>query len=102
MSAHTKTPWDYKAGAGNCDPSIVADGRVIAELRGDTTSSAVDHEAYANARFIVLACNSHGALLEALEEAQLQIEYLSAKFPATGSGEAVLAKIRAALKKAKP
>lgn len=40
-------------------------------------------------------------LVEALEEAERQIEYLHGKFQATGSGEAVLAKIRAALAKAK-
>lgn len=36
-------------------------------------------------------------LVEALTEAKLQIEYLHEKFKATGSGNAVLAKIEAAL-----
>ena len=37
------------------------------------------------------------ALLGALEEAALQIEYLHGKFQETGSGNAVLARARAAI-----
>jgi hypothetical protein len=37
------------------------------------------------------------AMVCALHDAKLQIEYLHAKFQPTGSGEAVLARIRAAL-----
>ena len=58
VEGYTPTPWDYRAGAGNCDPSITADGKTIAEMRGDATGSAVDHQAYANARFLVHACNN--------------------------------------------
>lgn len=39
-------------------------------------------------------------LYEALQEAKLQIEYLNGKFTATGTGNAVLSKIEAALEKA--
>ena len=41
------------------------------------------------------------ALVEALREAELQIEYLHAKFQSTGTGEATLSRIRSALTKAK-
>ena len=40
-------------------------------------------------------------LLAALDEARLQIEYLGEKFGETGTGNAVLARIRAALAKAR-
>ncbi len=50
----------------------------------------------ANARLIAAA----PALLEALAECGLQIEYLHDKFGGTGSGEAVLARARAVIAKA--
>jgi hypothetical protein len=40
-------------------------------------------------------------MLEALEEALLQIEYRHQKFQATGTGEATMVRIRAAIAKAK-
>lgn len=56
-----------------------------------------DEAAEGDARLIVRAVNSHDALVEALQGALLQIEYLHAKFTPTGTGEAVLAKLRALL-----
>jgi hypothetical protein len=41
--------------------------------------------------------NANAALIEALEEARLQLEYLDGKFAPTGTTETVLARIRAAL-----
>lgn len=46
--------------------------------------------------------NAHDALVEALKEAELQIQYLHEKFQATGTGATVLHKIRAALAAAQP
>lgn len=43
------------------------------------------------------AANEREAMIEALREAERQINYLHAKFQATGSGAAVLGKIRKAL-----
>jgi hypothetical protein len=53
-------------------------------------------ERVANARLIAAAPD----LLEACKEAVLQIEYLHAKFQATGSGEATVSRLRAAIAKA--
>ena len=39
-------------------------------------------------------------MLDALRDAELQIDYLSVKFQRTGSGEAILARTRAAIAKA--
>lgn len=41
--------------------------------------------------------NSYPALLEALQEAKNQIEYLHSKFQATGSGNAVISRIKGLL-----
>lgn len=47
----------------------------------------------------IFVCEKHEAaqLFEALKQAGLQIEYLSEKFGPTGTGEAVLARIRSAI-----
>lgn len=58
--------------------------------------SRADHAA-----LIVKAVNSHEALVKALEEARVQIEYLDDKFTRTGTSAAVLTQIRAALAGAK-
>lgn len=55
----------------------------------------------ADAALIVKAVNSHEALVKALEEARVQIEYLDDKFTRTGTSAAVLTQIRAALAGAK-
>lgn len=46
-----------------------------------------------NAALIVRAVNNHEALVETLQEARLQIEYLHERFKPTGTSEAVLARI---------
>jgi hypothetical protein len=56
------------------------------------------HEAAAALRS---AAAREAALVEALEQATLQIEYLHEKFQPTGSGNAVAARARAALAAAK-
>ncbi len=63
-------------------------------------SNPADTEAEANAALIDRAVNAHDDLIEALREAERQIEYLHGKFQETGSGNQVLARIRAAIDKA--
>jgi hypothetical protein len=62
---------------------------------GDDTPPMTN--AKGNARLIAAAPE----LYDALREAALQIEYLHDKFDHTGSGEGVLARINAALTKAR-
>ena len=57
--------------------------------------------AEANAAFIVTACNAHYNLVEALGNARLEIEYLHGKFQETGTGNATINHIDAALSKAR-
>ena len=57
--------------------------------------------ALANSHEVKKRWNSHPELVEALEEAKLQIEYLHGKFKETGTGNAVLTKIEQALSKVK-
>ena len=75
---------------------------VVAGCRDDGTSMVVEvggdasiPELEANARLIA----SSPVMYEALREAVLQIEYLHDKFQETGTGNAVLAKLKAALAK---
>lgn len=53
--------------------------------------------AWRYAEHIVRCVNQHDKLVAACEQAILQIEYLGEKFTKTGTGEAVLAQLRAAL-----
>lgn len=55
---HTPTPWEYYT-TMDLKPHI--------ELGGDGTANIVGANSHNNAHFIVRACNSHAALLEALE-----------------------------------
>lgn len=56
--AHTPLPWYAKKNPKLSAVRAESDGEYIAEMIGS----------YANAAFIVRACNSHYELLEALEE----------------------------------
>lgn len=58
-------------------------------------------EMAANAALIVKAVNHFEALVAALEESRVQIEYLDDKFTRTGTSAATLTRIRAALAGAK-
>lgn len=72
---HTPTPWKVThqiATDGTND--IVADGKFIAHLGGNLNGDS-EHEA--NAEFIVLAVNSHEALLKALKSALTMIRSIS-------------------------
>lgn len=75
---HTPTPWAYiKAtvpdNTGGYDYAITVDGKIIAEVFQHTgwddekTGKYETQPVEANAAFIVRACNSHDALVEALE-----------------------------------
>jgi hypothetical protein len=88
---HTPTPW-------KAERWLIMDmsNRRIAEASIGITGE-ID---LANAAFIVRACNSHDELIEVLKDAILEIEYLHDKFKTTGSGNATLAKIDAAIAKA--
>jgi hypothetical protein len=55
----------------------------------------------ADAAYLTHACNLYPELVEALEGAETQIQYLHDKFQETGSGNAELARIRTILAKCK-
>ena len=99
---HTKGPWEvahYEDGileGVNFIRSTVNNYSVCILINGGTSPE----ETEANAAFIVRACNSHDELIEVLKDAILEIEYLHDKFKTTGSGNATLAKIDAAIAKA--
>jgi hypothetical protein len=73
--------------------------------RGDITLPGSDSATATMCREAAAALRSaaarEAALVEALEQATLQIEYLHEKFQPTGSGNAVAARARAALAAAK-
>lgn len=98
MAEHTPTPW-----------TLLNDEGMIAVLAGnrDDLKNEVIHwtgfdasyfpkQAVANAAFIIRACNSHDALVEALREAELQLAYVQEKH-GYATGETVLARIRSAI-----
>jgi hypothetical protein len=66
---------------------------------GDTSCpKCTEHDELATARAEIAALRAQVEMLTAaLEGAGLQIEYLHDKFDGTGSGNAILAQIRAAL-----
>lgn len=78
VAAHTPTPYFVGENAnGFVGLSIqFADGR-IAHICHDHD---IDDEARATAAFIVRACNSHAALVEALEQALVAGELIAAHF----------------------
>ena len=96
---HTPTPWivsDHAGRAARGWIKSVCKGfpeRMVAQALGQETVE----ERESNAAFIVKAVNNHQKLVEALIEAEKQIEYLHEKFKPTGSGANVLAKIDIAL-----
>lgn len=97
MSAHTKGPWRT-----NTAPVIWADGTGFHCIEAGACGAGCGGFSFgsymspADARLIAAAPD----MLEALQEARLQITYLHEKFAATGSGNAVLARIDAAIAKA--
>lgn len=106
MTGHTPTPWSYRPQKyddwGFIRGPKEADGfaPIAAIARGETSETHDLHRAAGtdpygpNALLIVKAVNSHDALVAMLEEARLQIEYMQSKFEPTGTGNAVLARIR--------
>jgi hypothetical protein len=95
MSKHTPGPWvaiPTLSGA----ISINRTARVPIAQVGGAGWHLGQEMAEANARLIAAAPE----LLSALEEARLQIQYLHEKFSHTGSGNAVLSRIEAAIAKA--
>lgn len=86
--SHTPTPW-----------IIDIDGRnIIGQGNGYPVVGKVKRER--DAAFVVKAVNAHEDLVKALQEARAQITYLHEKFAKTGTGEATITKIDAALAKA--
>lgn len=93
MSKHTPGSWQYDGSVG-----VYRDGDTddISNLVALVYSSDLMGNIAHNARLISAAPD----MAEALINAQLQIEYLHDKFKETGTGNAVIAQIEAALKKA--
>ena len=96
---HSELPW-----------TVITDGETlkIKWFNGGSIANAMftnlNRErlpAEANAAFIVTACNAHYNLVEALGNARLEIEYLHGKFQETGTGNATINHIAAALSKAR-
>lgn len=75
---------------------IDCSGDNMSQLVCQTNGKWDRKEKLANAKLIAAAPE----LLEALEEAKIQIEYLHGKFKETGSGNAVLSRMEQAIKKA--
>lgn len=73
------------------------DGKTICLAGFAISMGSSDDETFANSAFIVKAVNSYAKLVNALKESRAQIEYLHDKFQETGSGNAILARIDAAL-----
>jgi hypothetical protein len=96
MSKHTKGPWEAAERGAYSD----YDGDSVVILGDDMRIAVVQHSGAAwqtaNARLMVAAPD----MLEALENAALQIEYLHDKFGETGTGMSVLFQVRAAIAKA--
>ncbi len=65
-------------------------------VAADDSDMLCDH-----ADFIATAVNSHGALVEAIEDAMVQLEYLDEKFEPTGTTASTVVKIKQALALAK-
>jgi hypothetical protein len=97
---HTPTPWKIRY--DNCLQGEPRAGETYGEMVTTLSGSFAHRRGYGkeNIAFVLLAVNSHDALVEALKEASLQIEYLHEKFQPTGSGNGLLARINAALKDA--
>lgn len=94
-------------------PPIYADGRKVMWVGGNGVTfrqnkvliaqvRQTDHgnEAEDMAAALAHRYNCHEQMVEAVAEAKLQIEYLHGKFQATGTGNAVLAKLQAAIEAA--
>ena len=62
MSQHTPTPWNVVTHNG------------VSLIDGDADRIGVNVEAPANAAFIVRACNSHDALVKALEALHIEMD----------------------------
>jgi hypothetical protein len=89
--AWTRGPW-----AVNGSHVYASDGAILATV-SNPGSRSTDYPLVANRDLIAAAPD----LAAALAECVIQIEYLHEKFSETGSGNAVLARARAALAKAK-
>jgi hypothetical protein len=64
----------------------------VAMMVGDSS------EQRENAEYAVHACNAYPKLVDALQQAVLQIAYMQSKFTATGTGNAVIAQSEALLR----
>ncbi len=77
MSQHTPTPWKAQQGLSSTSPRLEI---VRADLSAFVAQVHRTHdgnkEAEANAAFIVRACNSHDALVEALSALEAELSHL--------------------------
>lgn len=94
MSKHTALPWMiHKVHL------IGNETKEVANLYGGIGQLISIEEQKANAELIITAVNNFEELVERLQDAKLQIEYLQQKFIATGTGNAVLSQIEVTLAK---
>jgi hypothetical protein len=82
MSGHTPTPWATSSFPEGMEFEIMAGDTLVASCSYETEPfspvPAYCH-AKANAAFIVLACNSHGELVNLLEKAALFVGWASTR-----------------------
>ncbi|MCK5445110.1 MAG: hypothetical protein KAI73_05755 [Rhodospirillaceae bacterium] len=117
MTEHTPIPWNVETGNADGDKLIWigSPGNDICDLyhkRAEHGVDLVEHfhlkeNAEANAEFIVTAVNSHDGLLEALEQAAMELEEASKILQPLRPGcadifETAAEQKRAAIKAARP
>ena len=91
MPKHAPTPWHVQR--WEMSTIVASENRAICSLKNRLRDD--------NAEFIVRACNSFEALLDACQQAYLQIEHMQSEFKETGAGNAVRAQIQRAIQLAR-
>lgn len=84
--------------ANNCTLEAIGSRQVVANFFGPLIQKNIEFQS-SYCEQVAFVANSHKELIEMLQEAKLQIEYLQSKFQETGSGNAVLSNIDILLKK---
>lgn len=93
-AAHTPTPWHRNIPPAVRYPVIFAGRNThVAQVIGKSLPYAVVE---ANLDFVIQAVNNHDALVSALHEARLQLQYLNERYQ-TGTTTTILTRIEAIL-----
>lgn len=105
MSEHTPGPWEILPGHSERRLIIRHDwrsGRYVAQIGELVGGPDLTPEDRANAAFIVRACNSHDALIAALEEADDNMDTLAANLRngITEGAASLIPRFRAAIRAA--